>query len=595
MLKFLRKLHIRSQFMLLALSTGIVMFTIIFLIYAQVSKIVAAYNSEYTDNMMFQIERTISSNCKQVDRLLTSIAFDRIVQNYISETDPEKKYLIFKDLNNLIINLSSMNDTILDIAILDKNDERVYFLHGENEQVKDIIGNIPENDGNYYTGVQEIKYTEQLKKCFVVSCDIESILADSTSSQKMGKVAIVLDAEMLSLNVNQELNRSSTRFYLLDRADKVYSVSQPSQTEKAGDAYMQYAKVAPGKYSMNLEGKEYAINKANLPELDGKIISVIPEEELFFDIALTRKLSIALFLLALAILAVPFMVITNNIVSPLKKFISFFSLVKEKKLVGLQQRLKAEGYVEMAVMVREFNNLLDEIENLTQKLVYTNSRLYESELEKKKSELAYLKSQINPHFLYNTLEVMKGCAIDEGAVNTLGMAKALAQVFRYSVKGADLVTLSEEVEIIKSYLFIQQIRFSGRFTIFYDFSEESLQCAIPKMILQPIAENAIFHGLETKLGEGRLWFEGRVDERQELTIRIRDDGVGIGSETLGRIAARLKDSHETDRFDASNENIGIKNVDNRIKLTYGDQYGVQISSVSGQGTEVTIRLPAGRK
>ena len=595
MLKFLKKLSIRAQLLLLAISTGIVMFTIIFLIYSQVSKIVASYNSEYTDNMMFQIKRTISNNCGQLDRLLTSIAFDRTVQTYISETDPEKKYLIFKDLNNLMINLSSMNEGIIDISILDKNDKRVYFLHGENQQLKDIMQNVPNGIDKYYTEVHEIKYTEQMRKCFVIAFDINSILNNNATGEKLGKVAIVLDAEVFSLGVNKELNNSNTRFYLLDRANKVYSVSQSSPSEKNNDAYIQYADVTPGKYTTILDGKRYVINKENLPELDGKIVSVVPEEELFYDISWTRKLSISLFILALALLSIPFMVITNNIVSPLKKFIKFFSLVKEKNLVGLKQRLNAEGYLEMVIMVGEFNNLLDEIDTLTQKLVYTNSRLYESELENKKSELAYLKSQVNPHFLYNTLEVMKGSAIAEGAEKTLGMAKALAQIFRYSVKGTDIVTLREEVEIIKNYLFIQLVRFNGRFKASYDFSEEMLQCNIPKMILQPIAENAVFHGLETKLGEGCLWFEGKIDELQDLYISIKDDGVGIDDETLNHIKTRLIESHDSNRFDSSNENIGIKNVDNRIKLTYGNEYGVEIRSVFGQGTEVVIRIPARRK
>lgn len=93
---------------------------------------------------------------------------------------------------------------------------------------------------------------------------------------------------------------------------------------------------------------------------------------------------------------------------------------------------------------------------------------------------------------------------------------------------------------------------------------------------------------------GRLWFEGKIIDQQVLSIRIRDDGVGIEGDVLERITARLKEGHETNKFDGSNENIGIKNVGNRIKLTYGDEYGIQIGSVSGQGTEVTIRLPARR-
>lgn len=597
MLRFLKKLPIGTQLLLLALSTGIIMFTIIWFIYFDVSKVIAKYNHEYTDNMMYQIKRAISNNCDLFDRLLTSIAYNRIVQSYTVEKDVEKKSLMFKDVNNFFINLSSMNEGIIDFVLLDSEGERVYFLKGEKTEVKKILKDLSIGKKSYVTEYKEIDFQGQIKKCFIIASNMYSLLSESITGEKIGTAAIILDAGVLSLDVNEDLGESATRFYLLDRNNKMYSRSQPSGLEQAIsiDAFTGYADSSPGSYEMKVDGKKYVVNKENLPELDGKIISVVPEEKLFYDLAWTKKLTITLFIIALSLLSIPFMLIINNIVSPLRKFMKFISSVKEGNLKGLKQKISLEGYAEMEFMVGEFNSLLGEIDDLTRRLVTTSTRLYEAELEKKKSELAYLKSQINPHFLYNTLEVMKGSAIDEGATKTMGMARALAQIFRYSAKGADIVPLREEVEIIKYYLQIQQVRFNGRFHIRYEISDETLDCGIPKMTLQPIVENAIFHGLEKKRGEGHLWIEGRVDEFTDLLVSVKDDGAGMEDETVKKIQMKLMDAQGADEpADERYASIGITNVNNRIKLTYGETYGIKIRSALGQGTEVIIKIPARR-
>lgn len=594
MLKFLHHLAIRAQLILLAFCTGTIMLVIILFIYFQVSGLVSRYNNEYTDNMMFQIMNTIDSNSKQVDRLLTSVAFNQTVQSYINITDPEKKYSTFKDINNYMINLSNTYEGIIDIAILDRNGNKVYFLNGENEQLKAILRKIPEYDGIYYSGIHEIQYQARLRKCFVVVTAVKSILSDSSTGSLLGTAVIVIDASILSMDVNNELNDSNTHFFLLDRDNDMYSMSQEADLAIHDDAYLDYAMVEPGTYDARIGEVDYVVNKQDIGATGGKLISVVPKQKLLKDVNQTRTIAIISFLAALALLSVPFMVIMNNIVNPLSKFLRFFTSVREEKLGGLKQRLKVDGYREMNIMVREFNGLLDEIDSLTQKLVLTNSRLYEAELEQKRSELSYLKSQINPHFLYNTLEALKGSAVNEGADKTFRMAKALAQVFRYSVKGSDVVSLREEIEIIKHYLYIQQVRFNGRIRAEYCFSEEALECRIPQMILQPVVENAVFHGLEMKIGGGMIQLEGAVDETGGLSIVVVDDGMGMDGETLGRIRDSISEGTAWSRTAGGNESIGIKNVDNRIKLTYGAEYGLFIESQTGQGTSVTIRLPARR-
>jgi len=595
MLYFLKKLSIGTQLLLLAISTGIIMLIIILSIYFDVSKVVAKYNNEYTDNIMFQVKKNIVGNCDFMDRLLTSIAYNRVVQNYTIEKDDEERFSMYDDINNFFITLSEMNEGIIDFVLLDENGEKVYFLKGENDEVKETIRNLPIKNDHYYTGVKRFYIKDEFRDCFIIASNMYSILSGNITGSRIGTAAIVFDAKALSLDFDKSLHESATSFYLLDRNNKIYSTSQLSSLDKNTEQIAGYAGYKSGRYVTKADGKRYVINKEDLREMHGKIISVVPEEKLFYDLEWARTLTIAFFVIALFLLSIPFAVIINNIVSPLKKFMKFITSLKSGNLKGLKQRINLEGYEEIVIMAGEFNGLLDEIDDLTHRLVTTTTRLYETELEKKKSELEYLKSQINPHFLYNTLEVMRSSATDEGAYTTAAMVKALGKIFRYSVKGEYIVRLYEEIEITKYYLQIQQARFDGRFKFIYQMTDESLNCSIPKMILQPIVENAIFHGLETKLGEGHLWIESKIDEYQNLYISIKDDGTGMDREKLNYFQKILNEGQsKIVSSEGSGMGIGIINVNNRIKLIYGSNYGINIESILGHGTEVIIKIPTRR-
>ena len=185
---------------------------------------------------------------------------------------------------------------------------------------------------------------------------------------------------------------------------------------------------------------------------------------------------------------------------------------------------------------------------------------------------------------------MKGSAIEEGAPNTMEMARALGQIFRYSIKGDDLVRLSEEFEIIRSYVKIQQIRFNDRIKVYYEFTEEVLSYSIPKMIIQPIVENAVFHGLEAKRGNGNLLIGGKILDNDMMNIWVKDDGVGIDLQKLDEINRSLSDNRYKQEIQSDNQHMGLFNVNNRIR--FGEKYGLQLISSMGAGTEVIMKIPA---
>ncbi|MGI6070035.1 MAG: sensor histidine kinase [Blautia sp.] len=238
----------------------------------------------------------------------------------------------------------------------------------------------------------------------------------------------------------------------------------------------------------------------------------------------------------------------------------------------------------LSSIFKELNALLNNIQDLM-------VRESNAQLMKKEATLDALQSQINPHFLYNTLDCIRGQALRYGTKDIEIMTLSLSKFFRYSISNANsMVTLEEELNNVNCYLLIQQIRFSNRFIKKSYIDEDTLNCLIPKLILQPIIENAIHHGLESKLEEGTLTLKAYITE-QRLVINVKDNGCGMSQQQLERINQALAASAPIKSSKDSRISVGLSNVNSRIKFHYGDMYGINVYSTQGIGTDVQINLP----
>lgn len=600
---------IRSQLLILALTIGFITFYMYIITYAQVSNVITDNNHEYVDNILTQVKQSVSQSSGLLGRILTNIAYNESIQKYLFEQNAYTRYEDMKTIDNFLYNIQEMEDGIIDIVILG-NGGNSYYLKGMNTVTKNIVEKLSVNTNNYFSGQEQVVYQNVERNCFLLVTPVYSIMSGSGQGNRIGTAAIVFDPKVFSLKVDEKFKSSSTKFYLVDRNNTIYSSNDQAllgkpladfMGENAGSSAIQSAdgngqdQLSPSGKSdtqtVKIDGDLWIVNTDTLPEIGGKIVSAVPRDKLFENLLWIRKLTIGIFLAAMVACSIPFLIITNNIVDPLKKMMEFMSTIKKDDFNSLKQRIKLKGYVEIETMACEFNKLLDKVTVLTDSLVDANTNLYEARLAKKRSELAYLKSQVNPHFLYNTLETMKGSALEEGAPNTMEMTRALGQIFRYSIKGDDMVKLSEEFNIITSYMKIQQIRFNGRIKVQYEFSEEALHVMIPKMIIQPVVENAVFHGLEAKVGDGSLRIGAEIDE-DVVSIWVKDDGVGIDLQKLDEINASLSDTHGKREIDSDNRHMGLFNVNNRIRLAFGEHYGLRLASSPGAGTEVILKIPA---
>lgn len=212
------------------------------------------------------------------------------------------------------------------------------------------------------------------------------------------------------------------------------------------------------------------------------------------------------------------------------------------------------------------------------------------------AEYRALQNQINPHFLYNTLEAIRSDAICEGADNIADITEALAKFFRYTISNVNsMVTLGAELNNSETYFAIQNFRFGDKINLKINMDEEDttvLEYEIPKLTLQPIIENAIIHGLEHKVGRGTIEIDITTTE-DRLLIKVSDDGVGMDETVLAGINDRLHEISAGGLRPDNTQNGGIAliNVNNRIKLQFGEKYGLRIYSIKDFGTSVEVTLP----
>ncbi len=218
------------------------------------------------------------------------------------------------------------------------------------------------------------------------------------------------------------------------------------------------------------------------------------------------------------------------------------------------------------------------------------------DLNKRQAQYLALQNQINPHFLYNTLESIRGEALGAGLDSVADMTEALAKFFRYTItKVENLVSVEEELDNCETYFWIQKYRFGDRLQLHIEYEPEEwgeiMNCRIPKLTLQPILENSIIHGTELKIGTGNLYIHFERTQNR-LIIRISDDGVGMNEKTLQKLNRRLGRTADTVTSGEEKQGgIALANVNNRIRLIFGDEYGMHVYSQLNYGTDVEITIP----
>jgi len=336
-----------------------------------------------------------------------------------------------------------------------------------------------------------------------------------------------------------------------------------------------------GNKFIEISGQKKVLFYKTVPEYGWKVVFLFDNKGIDKYVIETRK-AIATYLVLLILL------MTSLIILFSKKFSGRIDLIisKMEKVENGDLIItdKIEGNDEISILDKHFNEMVYRLEEL----ITSN---YVQQLERREAELNALQFQINPHFLYNTLESINSLAAINECYEICEISHKLGEMFRYSMNkdSSEFVCLDNEIKHIKNYIYIQKIRFKDRFEVFYNVEKYAKRLKILKFILQPIVENAIIHGFQNKKGNSCLEISAYV-ENNKLYIKVIDDGNGMSGEQIQRL-----NSYINEREDSINsgykKSIGIKNVNMRIKLSCGDEYGLNIESKQNIGTQVIITLP----
>jgi len=279
--------------------------------------------------------------------------------------------------------------------------------------------------------------------------------------------------------------------------------------------------------------------------------------------------------MALAIVAAFFF--TSSIARPV---VGLKNLMKRAEKGDLSVRFSGGNGDELSELGSGFNEMIERIQSLI-------DQVYCEQLAKREAELGILQEQIKPHFLYNTLDTIQWMAQEHRVDDLVCLVGALTKLFRIGLsKGRELISLADELEHVNSYLCIQKMRYEDKFD--YEIrADESLQSRLVlRLILQPLVENAIYHGVKERRGKGMLVVEAHAVEG-ELRLIVSDDGAGFPPDRLAAINAAL----EHDGQPLSSGGYGIRNVHERIRLTFGRPYGLSFASTRGGGTDALVRHP----
>lgn len=337
------------------------------------------------------------------------------------------------------------------------------------------------------------------------------------------------------------------------------------------------AKYDDGNHNETFEGQQRLVTVKTAGYTGWKIIAVTPTQDITSNYQQFRLFTLFFIFFAIFLMIFVNMFLSSRIANPLKELELSVKDLDKGNLNGID--ISVSGSYEVQHLGKTIRSMVDQLHRLMDDIVAEQE-------SKRKSELDALQSQINPHFLYNTLDSIIWMIENERYDGAVTMVTALARLFRISLsKGKNIITVADELEHVRNYLTIQKMRYKNKFSYEITAEPETLPCATIKLIVQPLVENAIYHGMEFMSGDGEIRINA-YRHGNDLYIDIIDNGLGMPQEQADALLTK-----ETTKVRGKGSGIGLKNVKERIQLYFGSEYGLAIYSEPDEGTTARIHLP----
>lgn len=398
---------------------------------------------------------------------------------------------------------------------------------------------------------------------------------DTSTRRYLGYFCLVVDARQFQAVLDSD-TPAGVEQYIVDGQGVVVYCQDDAKIGKLSAPFIRKFSAGTAPYEQTKQdGRTVMLLQSTLAHLDWRAVSMVETGQVFYDAKqkqLRMSLVVAILFAVSVLAAVGVAVSISRPINRLK--VATERMVNER----FEMRVPVTSHDEVGDLARSFNRMLEEIEQLIQQVI-------EREQEKQAAEINTLQAQINPHFLYNTLNTIKWMANMQCADNISDATDSLIYLLRYaSAFGTKFVCVRDEYHFVQRYLSLMQLRYCDSFSVQCDFSEEALSCECLRFLLQPFVENAIFHGFRKRNRQNLLELSAHC-AGDTLVFHIKDNGCGMTQQTVAAVLGGAVKKAE------GFNSIGVHNVIERIRLNYGEAYTVAIDSAPEHGTDVRITIP----
>lgn len=539
-------------------------------------------SSLYTQTIIQQMNQNIDSYIDYMENISYLVSSNEDVQSYLfgDEPDPESRVRILNQFKTI---LDSRSD-ILNLGIIGENGRMLI-----NDALRLTNPDLDIHTQQWYTNALNGSASSYLSSSHVqhiISGERPWVItlsrgirnkASEVGNQKEGVFFIDLNYSAISELCNQSMVGNQGYAFILDAEGNI--VYHPQQQQLYNELQTENISLIMGTdqdtvlFGKGSSEKLYSISRSG--KTGWTVVNCVRVEELLRKSNKAQSLYV-LVAMGLMIVALFFSrFISRSITQPIQQLCDSMERVQEGDFSVSD--IVVESQNEIGSLTKSFNVMTHRIQDLMEQ----NIREQEA---KRKSELKALQSQINPHFLYNTLDSIIWMAEGKKNEEVVLMTASLARLLRQSISNEDeVVSIGQEVEYARGYLTIQKMRYKDKMEFQIEVDPSILHIPLIKLVLQPVIENAIYHGLKYKESKGLLLVKGFM-KNDNAVLQVIDNGVGMDEETLAHIYERHKVNYQSN-------GVGVYNVQKRLQLYYGNEYGITYESKKGEGTTATITIP----
>lgn len=556
-------------------------------------------SKDLISKLVQQINMNIDGRIEQIQSLLINITVDQQVIEILekqNETKTQLPYQEIKALQDKMMQTKLICDDIHGMYIFDSKGTAYYSSVSPSlTRDYDIFEEEWYQDLENAKGILLVK-THTPERYIIDDTPVVSMvqrLENFKTTELMATIVVDIKTDLFdSIMKNLELTSEYTVLILDQDNDLIYSSAghniagtQTAQIYEGLCENEQFAAHKKGALQLPSQDGNVFLEFATSPKTNWKIVCVANIAQISGFSKSVFPMAIALGCFTMTISIVCLILITMRNFTTLNQLKEGMDAVREG---NYNLRVESTAQDEIGELCATYNQMVEQLNYLINSVTQLEKEKQTTQLQLARAELNALQAQINPHFIYNALETISMMAEINDDNETRQMATALGKLIRISVKGSHIVTVEEELEHVRNYLLIQQIRFDDKFHVTIQVEPQIMNCMIPKLILQPLIENCIHHGLELKEGHGEISIVGKK-ENDDIVFLISDNGVGISPDDLELIRTELRNFPQEPY---NGRKIGLVNVDQRIRLRFPDSnHGLKIESKVGLGTKITVRLP----